>query len=120
MGNSPYMRDLLLTRTLLDRGVFPALFVSLHDDDPAGSGLNEVQTPRRALTLARTAAGVAVNTEEVEFVSLPVTVVTHYGIWSEERGGMFLTSGKWLTKQPVLEGQNIRLRANDLVIRFQE
>ena len=122
MAYSNYLRDLIIDRTLLDPAIFPdGLFLSLHDRDPGLTGNNELEGgayTRLSLPLVRSGPGAVVNEQLIEFEDLPRSTVAYWGLWSARAEGQFLAGGPLLTPFAVAEGQNLRWRESDLVIRI--
>jgi len=121
MGNSVFLRDLVLHRILLDKEIMPGgLYISLHSGDPGVSGANEIQGGgynRLAIAFTRSAPGAAVNIDAIEYEDLPRSEVTHFGIWDARIGGNYLTGGTLLIPQTILQGQSLRWRESDLTLR---
>lgn len=120
MGNSDYLRDLVLRRTLLDAEQFDELFVSLHGVDPGDEGIGEVTGggyARQLVRLRRMGPGMAANENTIEYDRMPAAQVSYFGVWDAREGGNFLTGGGLLVSQSVRAGQALRWRESELVLR---
>ena len=119
MANSSFFRELALRQTYLNPDVLPELYMSLHEDDPDGMGNAELGGyERQRIVLMEVAPGVASNTNILEFSSLPRSTVTHFGIWDAVAEGHFLTDGMMPEPMDMKNGQNLRWREAELVIRL--
>ncbi|HSH52628.1 MAG TPA: hypothetical protein VK982_12965 [Bacteroidales bacterium] len=88
--------------------------LSLHTADPTDTGTNEVtggSYARQTLSWASPANGEITTDLDVEFSNMPATTVTHVGIWD---GTDFLWYGALPANIQVLNGQTVRISANDL------
>lgn len=123
MPNSPYLRDLVLRRTLLDRELFPSLFMSLHSGEPDEHGSEELPDySRQQVILGRSAPGSVVNQNTLDFNMLPNANVGGFGIWDAERDGHFLIGGALPFPQRVGPNTTIsalRWQISELVLRFE-
>ena len=120
MGNSDYLRDLALKRTLLDASVFAHLFVALHQVDPGDEGVGEVDGGgyrRQEVDLTRLGSGTAANANVIEYDDMPRAHVGYFGIWDAREGGNFLTGGILLVPHEVVAGQALRWRERELLLR---
>ena len=115
--NSRVYRD-KLAKVLLDE---PMLFLSHHDGDPGEGGAGEIvggSYARQGIMLVRTAVGTLANSDPVEFNFLPKSQVNFFGLWTARTGGEYLTGGPLSRGIVVEEGQSIRWRETELVIRL--
>ena len=121
MGNSVFLRDLVLAKTLLARSALPQIFVSLHEGDPGDTGRAELaggEYVRQMLILGRSAPGVATNQRDIEFDGLPEAAITHFGIWDARAEGHYLTGGPLGVPTTVAERQALRWREAEIVLRI--
>ena len=116
--NSPTLRDLILNMTLLNPGVLPSLYVSLHDADPMADGRSEAaggSYDRQLVNLERAGVGIASNRNVVEYRDLPDIDVSHFGLW--DATGRFLSGGPLVSVQRIHAGQALRWDESDLQVR---
>ena len=118
MSSSLYFREMLLRHTILDGGVFPRLFLSLHSDDPGEFGASEIDgiSYGRQVVLFGNGSSQASNVNLIEYDWLPAGRISHYGIWDSVTGGRYLFSGELEVAQELQEGQALRWRPNELII----
>lgn len=71
-------------------------WLSLHDDDPAGTGANEIAGGsyiRQQVPKAAASSGEWASTGSVAFADMPEADLTHLGLWTAATGGSFITGG---------------------------
>ena len=120
MSSSLYFREMLLRHTILDSGVFPRLFLSLHDEDPGEFGASEIDglSYERQVIVFGNGSSQTSNVNLIEYDWLPASRISHYGIWDSVRGGRYLLSGELEVAQALQEGQALRWRPDELIIRI--
>ena len=125
MSISAFLKDKLIESTLLNRELFPALYLSLHNGDPGEWGDNEItgsDFARVPFQAKRGAPGAILNADTMESVAMPEGVITHFGVWNEATGGEFLLGDELAQPMTVLPEQNRRLSlrfgAGDLLLRI--
>ena len=70
-----------------------SFYISLHTAYPGLTGVNEVsggEYVRAAATFTRPVDGRSKMDTEIRYTQMPNAVLTHIGIWTAQRGGMFL------------------------------
>ena len=122
MATSPFFRDLILARTLMDESVMAGRpWASLHLDDPGESGANEMPQDesyqRKQISIVRIAAGTLTNAEILEFPDLPEARINYFGFWMDRDAGPFILGGP-IVGFRVLKGQAARWREGELVVRI--
>lgn len=88
--------------------------LSLHTADPTDTGTNEVtggSYTRQSLSWGTALNGEITTDLDVEFSNMPAATITHVGIWD---GTDFLWYGALPANIQVLDGQTVRISANDL------
>ena len=119
MGNSAYLRELIMRRVFLDADALPGLWVSLHSADPGESGAGELRDyARQAVAFGAGEAGAVVNRSALQYDNLPAATLTHFGVWDAERGGHYLTGGALDLGLIVPKGKSLRWRENELTLIF--
>lgn len=97
-------------------------WVALHSSDPGESGAGEIEGalyqrqpyPARAAFRAKT-----VNDDQIEFVSLPPTVISHLAVWSAEDGGDLIWSEEASMAKTVGLGDIYRIDVGQLSIMIR-
>ena len=96
------------------------LYISLHDDDPGQTGINEVvggSYNRQEIEFAPATDGHAVSSMEVEFTSMPAVTITHAGVWTAASGGDFRFN--ILIPQIAVEaGRTVRVKAGSAIVHL--
>src|SRR4051812_9021261 len=97
--------------------------VSLHTAEPGISGANEVtggsyvraqvDTDKWTAPVGIGAGSASYNVEDIAYVSMPETTVTHFGIWSND-GTVFIMSAPFNVGQFVTAGATYTILAGRL------
>lgn len=117
------MITLALANRLLDSVLRPGpVFVSLHTNEPGEDGGFEIfgeGYARQAVTFERALQRIALNDLRAEFRDMPVSQVTHIGIWDARDGGVFLWGSDRIEDLPAVpRGGTVRINPGDLAIKM--
>ena len=115
MAISTHYQEVILNRLGRD-----ASHVSLHTADPGTRGTSELVSDayqRQPVTLNPAVGGIVSNSNVLNFDDMPLTTITHYGLWDAEAEGNFLWGALMLDEDGLLaapmtvehEGDTIRI-----------
>lgn len=116
----------MISQALIDRMLAEAvkgpLYVSLHTEDPQGTGYAELSEYRRAEAsgaFSSNAGGVVVNAREIAVENLPAATVTHAAVWDAPTGGNLLFSGQLAEARKQFKGDSLKIKPGMFGIRLE-
>ena len=120
MPLSAYLRDAVLNKVLRGQDfVVEDVYISLHTAYPGLTGLNEVsggEYVRSAATFTRPVDGRSKMDTGIRYTQMPNAVLTHIGIWTAQRGGMFLWGDALTNPVDVRAGNTFAMAALSVTV----